>query len=241
VHATTVAPTAVPPQPMDLPLARPAVPSLASSVRQQADDVSNVIQFDNLRRDMCTDIRLKKPDKDTVLLQLDELYALSLTSAVMVQEPGSAALIANMKRWVVTSRARPTHMAMCGDDVILTFIAKKLMEQDERMASDILVDAQFADFLSQNNKIRKSLASTNALSGGGGHVPHQVKQPPAVLICPKCYGDHRLRFCPSPVATLSLGGPQNHAWREEGPRTDRSHKGGGGGGFPRRGQPAIMP
>ena len=66
-------------------------------------------------------------------------------------------------------------MAMCGDDVILTFIAKKLMEQDKRMASDILVDEQFADFLSQNNKIRKSLASTNALSGGGGHVPHQVK------------------------------------------------------------------
>jgi hypothetical protein len=159
----------------------------------------------------------------------------------MVQEPESAALIADMKRWVVTSRARPTHMAMCGDDVILTFIAKKLMEQDKRMASDILVDEQFADFLSQNNKIRKSLASTNALIGGGGHVPHQVKQPQVTLDCPKCHGDHRLRNCPSPMATLSLNGPPNHNWVEERPRADKSQRGGGGGGFPRRGQPAIMP
>jgi hypothetical protein len=67
VHAAIEAPATIPPRPLGPPPARAAVPSLASSVRQQADDVSNVIQFDGLRRDMCRDIRLRKPDKDTVL------------------------------------------------------------------------------------------------------------------------------------------------------------------------------
>jgi hypothetical protein len=86
--------------------------SPAISVRQQADDVSNVIQFESLRKEIiCKGIRQGTLDRDLVMLHLDELYILALKPAVNALEPQSAGQISKMKTWVVSARARPTHMA----------------------------------------------------------------------------------------------------------------------------------
>jgi hypothetical protein len=52
-------------------LARRAGP--AYSVRNQADDVSHVIQYETLRKEICAGIRLDSVERDLVTLQVDEL------------------------------------------------------------------------------------------------------------------------------------------------------------------------
>jgi len=252
--ATAAAAVAAPPQPVDPPPARAAMASSAFSVRQQADNVSHVIQFDSLRKKVCKGIRHKALERELVVLHLDDLYVLALKPAVMALEPESADKIATMKRWVVSGSARPAHMAQVDDSTLLDFIAMELMEQDVRLKEDLVVDARFAAFLTQNNNaVKKSLAATKVLNGGVDKVPAQPPrwvpaQPPRwerPLECPKCHFEHKLRDCPSPVATLSRDGSRNFNWREEHHRGDRPPEGGRGGGFPpgypRGGQPVILP
>jgi len=62
-------------------------------------------------------------------------------------------------------------MAQVDDKVLLTFISKELMEQDVRLAEDLVVDERCAAFLSQNNAVRKSLAATKALMSVGVRGP----------------------------------------------------------------------
>jgi hypothetical protein len=175
------------------------------------------------------------------MLHLDKLYVLALKPAVIALEPESAGQICKMKTWVVSARARPTHMAQVDDKVLLTFISKELMEQDVRVAEDLVVNERFAAFLSQNNAVRKSLAATKALSVGVDRGPAQLQRPQRALDCPKCHYEHHLRDCTSPVATLTRNGLPNYNWQDERPRADKFPRGGGGGGPPRRGQPTIMP
>jgi hypothetical protein len=85
--------------------------SPAISVRQQADDVSNVIQFENLRKEICKGIRQGTLERELVMLHLDELYVLALKLAVSNLEPKSAGQISKMKTRVVSARARPPHMS----------------------------------------------------------------------------------------------------------------------------------
>jgi hypothetical protein len=150
VRTAAAAAAATPPQPLDPPPARAAMASPAISVRQQADDVSNVIQFENLRKEICKGIRQGTLERELVnMLHLDELYVLALKTAVSDLEPKSAGQISKMKTWVVSARARPTRMAQVEDSVLLTFISKELMEHDVRLAEDLVVDERFAVFLSQ--------------------------------------------------------------------------------------------
>jgi hypothetical protein len=178
---------------------------MAISVRQQADGVSNVIQFESLRKEICKGIRQGTLERELVMLHLDELYTLALKPAVSALEPQSAAVqISKMKMWVVSARARPTHMAQVEDAVLLNFILKELMEQDAQMAEDLVVNERFATFLSRDNAVRKSLAATRALNVGIDRGPAQLQRPQRALDCPKCHYEHNLRDCASPVATLTL-------------------------------------
>jgi hypothetical protein len=200
--------------------------SPAISVRQQADNVSNVIQFvENLRKDICKGIRQGTLERELVMLHLDELYVLALKPLRSLNS--SRSQICKMKTWVVSARI---DMAQVDDKVLLTFISKELMEQDVRLAEDLVVDERFAAFLFQNNAVRKSLAATKALSVGVDRGPAQLQRPQRVLDCPKCHYEHHLRDCTSPVATLTRNGLPNYNWQDERPRADKFPKGGGGGG-----------
>jgi len=132
MRAAAAAAAATPPQPLDPSAARASMAWPAYSVRKQADHVSHVIQYETLRKEICTGIRLGTLETDLVMLHLDELHALALKPAVTALEPESAGQISKMKRWVMSARARPTHMAKVSDSVLLTFFAKELMGQDVR-------------------------------------------------------------------------------------------------------------
>jgi hypothetical protein len=136
----------------------------AYSVRKQADDVSHVIQYETLRKEICAGICLGTVERDLVMLQLDELHTLALKPAVTSLESESAGQISKMKTWVMSACARSSAMAQVSDSVLLTFIAKELMRQDVRLAEDIEVDEKFATFLACNNAVQKSLAATHALN-----------------------------------------------------------------------------
>jgi len=208
--------------------------------------VANLIKFDSLRMKIVKGIRLRTMPQQMVVLRLDELYGLALQPAIIALEPESAGMIAKVKRWVVSGSARPAHMAHVDETTLLDFIAMELMSLDERLKEDLVVDARFAAFLKDNNAVKKSLAATKALTGGVHTVPAQPPRgaPPQPRErpreeCPKCHGWHKLRDCPSPVATLSRGGPLNPIWDDT-----RPPRGGGGGGFPpgypRGKQPVIL-
>ena len=228
---------------MEPPPARAAAVGAAPSVRQHADDVANLIKFDSLRMKVVKGIRLRTLPQQMVVLHLDELYGLALQPAVSAEEPESAAMIAKVKRWVVSGSARPAHMAHVDETTLLDFIAMELMSLDERLKEDLVVDARFAAFLKDNNAVKKSLAATKALMGGGHAVPPQPPRgapPRPPRECPKCHGWHELKDCPSPIATLSRGGPINPVWDHN----KGFGRGGGGGfppGYPRGKQPVILP
>ena len=120
--------------------------------------MSHVIQYETLCKEICTGIRLcehhgEGPSLSRYKLHLDvELHALALKPAVTALEPESAGQISKMKTWVMSARARPTHMAQVSDSVLLTFIAKELMGHDVRLAEDIEVNERFATFLARNNE-----------------------------------------------------------------------------------------
>jgi hypothetical protein len=152
MRAAAAAAAATPPQPLDPSAARASMAWPAYSVRKQADHVSHVIQYETLRKEICAGIRLGTLERDLVMLHLDELHALALKPAVTALEPESAGQISKMKTWVMSARARPTHMAKVSDSVLLTFIAKELMGHDVRLAEDIEVNERFATFLARNNE-----------------------------------------------------------------------------------------
>jgi hypothetical protein len=132
----------------------------AHSVRQQADDVLHVIQYGSLRKDICDGVRLGTIGRDVILFKLDELHGLSLKSAVAAIEPNSAAEIGNMKKWAMSTLARPGPMALVEDKILFNFIAKKLMAQDESLADESVVDEEFATFLARSNSVQKALTAT---------------------------------------------------------------------------------
>jgi len=73
VRAVAVAAVATPPPILDPSTARAGMAGPAYSVRNQADDVSHVIQYETLRKEICAGIRLDSVERDLVTLQVDEL------------------------------------------------------------------------------------------------------------------------------------------------------------------------
>ena len=89
----------------------------------------------------------------TPAFKLDELHGLSLKPAVAVIEPNSVTEIGSMKKWAMSTLARPGHMALVEDRVLFNFIAMKLMAQDESLAEESVVDEEFATFLARSNTV----------------------------------------------------------------------------------------
>jgi hypothetical protein len=57
MRAAAAAEVGSPPRTLDPPTARAGMTGPAHSVRQEADDVSHIIQFETLRKEICTEIR----------------------------------------------------------------------------------------------------------------------------------------------------------------------------------------
>jgi hypothetical protein len=98
-----------------------------------------------LRKDICDSVRRGTIGRDALTFKLDELHALALKPAVADIEPNSATEIGSMKKWTTMSTlARPGPMALEEDGVLFSFIATKLMAQDESLAEESVVDDEFA-------------------------------------------------------------------------------------------------
>ena len=170
VRTAAAATAATPPQPLDPPPARAAMASPAISVRQQADDVSNVIQFENLRKEICKGIRQGTLERELVnMLHLDELYVLALKLAVSNLEPKSAGQISKMKTRVVSARARPPHMAQVEDSVLLTFISRELNSPEFKIRIRTFLFI-YTVFSGKTRIIRGVLGGNSCYLRGNWHV-----------------------------------------------------------------------
>jgi hypothetical protein len=160
-----------------------------------------------LRKDICDRVRLGTIGRDVLTFKLDELHALSLKPrAVAIIEPNSATEIGNMKKWAMSTLARPGPMALVEDGVLFSFIAMKLMAQDKSLAESV-VDEEFATFLARSNTVQKSLTAAVALAKGKSRGSDVVQPPHRASTCPKCHFGHVLRECTAEYATLSRNGP----------------------------------
>ena len=86
--------------------------------------------YGSLRKEICDSVRHWTIVRDVLTFQLDELHALALKPAVADIEPNSATEIGSMKKWTMSTLARPGPMALVEDGVLFSFIATKLMAQD---------------------------------------------------------------------------------------------------------------
>jgi hypothetical protein len=189
-----------------------------------------------LRKDICDSVRRGTIGRDQLTFKLDELHVLALKPAVVDIEPNSAGEIGSMKKWTMSTLARPGPMALVEDGVLFGFIATKLMAQDASLVEESVVDEEFATFLTRSNTIQKSLTAAMARAKGSSD---KVQPPQRVSVCPKCHFGHSLRECTAQYATLSRNGPRNHNWLEKPPVRSRM-SGDGGGGAPYGARPAIL-
>jgi hypothetical protein len=125
--------------------------------------------------------------RDVLTFQLDELHALALKPAVADIEPNSATETESLKKWAMSTLARPGPMALVEDRVLFGFIATKLMAQDASLAEESVMDDEFATFLTRSNTIQKSLTAAMARAKGKSRGPDEVQPPQRVPGCSKCH------------------------------------------------------